>query len=180
MPRHICVPRLATRFVATARSSSLKQTHGTHQNFLTLNMPQWGVQMSVIPVVLAFMLIFVACAKQELGTGAKRICNGLRSTWLRSNYDYDPLFSTYFDEMKRVLDTRQEGKIVRVDLQKEVKRPGRTFDSVWRIERQVLALCGFDFGRESRLREWYTRNMTGPEQWSWPWRRRMTTHLSFW
>ena len=104
---------------------------------------------------LALIVVFalVSCG-EELDKDAKAICYGFHREWGSSYANYDSLFATYYDEMERALETRQGGKIVRglLDLVREVKKPGRTADSVWRLERQVLALCGFDVDRERSRR----------------------------
>ena len=103
----------------------------------------------LIALLMPFVLVaLVSCEGEELDNDAKRICNGFLRTFLGTG-DYSRLFTTYYGEMERSIKTRKGGKIVRaiLDLSDELRNPKRTSGSVRKIERQVLALCGFDVER---------------------------------
>ena len=104
-------------------------------------------------IALLALLLLAGCAGEELDNDAKLICDGFRREFRGSN-DYEQLFATYYYAMERTLETRKGKRVVNslLELVEERENPKRTSDSIWRLERQTLARCGYDVDREERSR----------------------------
>ncbi len=85
---------------------------------------------------------------------AATICYAFHQLFTEGHYAYNLLFVLYEDEMRRSVNTQEAYDIIGgvLDLSDELENPNRTTESVWRIERRLLALCGFDDERERRWR----------------------------
>lgn len=115
-----------------------------------VNPPKFRLALMPIGVV-CLLLVLLGCEDGKLDSDAKKLCREF--AWEFANYgEYEKIFRNYPNQVKRASETVKGKKVVDAlaDLVREIEDPRSTSDSVWKIKRKLLAMCGFDPDKDPR------------------------------